>query len=170
MFILIRSFSTRLTWAFQQHKNAWKLSEINALQPRIMTISSTLLISLIFQGYHCESNIAILAWRVTWIYAYSLFKYLLMQDGTSVTFHSPLLRHLDTTLLRPSRLYPQPDIVHSYTIIVLYGRGLPTTSVQFMVDWTLFWIMKGAVQLIAKTVKKLSFWQSGKELSLCHQL
>ena len=40
---------------------------------RTTTVASTFFIRLRFQGYRCESGIAIFAWRVTYNYAYSLF-------------------------------------------------------------------------------------------------
>ena len=84
--------------------------------------------------------------------------YLLMHEGTSVTFHSPLFRHVATVWLKPLCMYPHPFIVHSYTITLPQGRGPPTISVQFIVACPLLGMRKGAVQFIAKlNIFSLSF-------------
>ena len=45
---------------------------INTFLVRKHTISSTVLIRLMFLGYRCKSDIAIFAWRVTEMYAYTV--------------------------------------------------------------------------------------------------
>ena len=52
-------------------KKLEKLTEINTISQRNVNILH-LLIRSRFQGYHCKLGIAILAWRITWNYAYSL--------------------------------------------------------------------------------------------------
>jgi len=51
-------------------------SEINTFRFKKITISSTFLIRLKFQGHRCMSGIIIFAWTITWIYAYSPFKFM----------------------------------------------------------------------------------------------
>ncbi len=51
-------------------------SEINTFRFKKITISSTFLIKLKFQGHRCMSGIIIFAWTITWIYAYSPFKFM----------------------------------------------------------------------------------------------
>ena len=46
---------------------------IKTLWTRKTTLSSTFLIRWRYQGYRCKTSIVIVAWRVTWNYAYSPF-------------------------------------------------------------------------------------------------
>ena len=81
LFIFICGFSLKVTIAnFLFIIEAMeKLTEIKTFRVRKTTVSSTFLIRLRFQGYCCQSGIAIFARRVICNYAYSPFKYLITE-------------------------------------------------------------------------------------------
>ena len=68
LFIFIFGFSAKVTCAFLAYRKERVLTQKN---DDIFQI----LIRLRFQGYRVKSGIGIFAWRVTWNYAYSPFKF-----------------------------------------------------------------------------------------------
>ena len=77
LFIFSCGFSAKLTLAFlvyEKRRAREKLTEINPflVKERLYSFDQI----KVFKGiYRCKSGIAIFAWRISWYYAYSPFKY-----------------------------------------------------------------------------------------------
>ena len=74
MFIILLTDSFQLWVPYKSDLHSSTAGTHNPFKPRKMTISSTFLIRLRFQGYHCDSGIIIFAREVTLNQACSPFK------------------------------------------------------------------------------------------------
>ena len=73
LFIFICGFSAKVICAFLAYKKQWRnYHNKTFFESRIDDIFHIFIRR--FQGYRCKSGITILAWSVTWFYAYSPFK------------------------------------------------------------------------------------------------
>ena len=71
--LFLCGFSAKVICAFLAYKKQWRNYHNKTLfEPGIDGIFHIFIRR--FQGYRCKSGITILAWRVTWFYAYSPFK------------------------------------------------------------------------------------------------
>ena len=82
--MFICSFSAKVTCVFLVYKKQWRnsqkkiLFELKKKNDGIFHVFDQV---LKFQEYRCKSKVAIFAWRVTWNYAYSPFKFVIFRAG-----------------------------------------------------------------------------------------